>query len=201
MCTRKIPTDFPLAFSFINSDQGNETRYYMSTMRTIKLTNMKNLKIKLCLMMITTGFLIGCENGKKKDLATKTSDSELTRLITKQVDSLYAVYERFDYDWIEFYADNYTAIYPDSKIQHLTKDSLKAQWQRIYSKYNVQLIDRGRPTIIPSEDMAISYNTFNEIFINKESSDTIKNIGTYIVNWKRQKDNSWKIVFETLQNH
>ena len=162
---------------------------------------MKYLKLQLCLMLLMAGFLIGCENNKKKELVTKTSDSELTTLITKQVDSLYSVYERFDYDWIEFYADNYTAIYPGSPIQHLTKDSLIAQWKRIYAKYDVQLIHRGRPTIIPSEDMAISYNTFNEIFINKESSDTIKNVGTYIVNWKRQPDDSWKIVFETLQNH
>ncbi|WP_178984697.1 YybH family protein [Winogradskyella helgolandensis] len=162
---------------------------------------MKNLKSQLGLMLLMTGFFIGCKNHKKKEVAIKTSDSELTTLITKQVDSLYSVYERFDYDWIEFYADNYTAIYPNSQIQHLTKDSLKAQWERIYTKYDVQLIHRGRPTIIPSEDMAISYNTFNEIFINKESSDTIKNIGTYIINWKRQSDDSWKIVFETLQNH
>ncbi|MFC3972628.1 YybH family protein [Maribacter confluentis] len=147
------------------------------------------------------GFFIGCKNEKIKDSATKPTDAELTALITEQVDSLYSVYERFDYDWIEFYADNYTAIYPDSPIQHLTKDSLIAQWQKIYAKYDVQLIHRGRPTIIPSEDMAISYNTFNEIFINKESTDTIKNVGTYIVNWKRQPDDSWKIVFETLQNH
>ena len=49
--------------------------------------------------------------------------------------------------------------------------------------------------------MAISYNSFNEIFINKENLDTIKNVGTYIINWKRQPDDSWKIVFETLQNH
>ncbi|WP_131454006.1 Cif family virulence factor [Neotamlana sedimentorum] len=162
---------------------------------------MKNLKLQLCLMTFMTCFLIGCKNDIKEGLATKTSDSELTTLITKQVDSLYSVYEKFDYDWIEFYADNYDAIYPNSTIQHLTKDSLKAQWEQIYTKYDVQLIHRGRPTIIPSEDMAISYNTFNEIFINKESSDTIKNVGTYIINWKRQSDDSWKIVFETLQNH
>jgi|TARA_R110000868_G_C10744024_1_gene752639 hypothetical protein len=162
---------------------------------------MKNLKLQLCKMIIIAACLIGCENDTKKELVTKTSDAELTTLITKQVDSLYTVYKRFDYDWIEFYADHYTAIYPDSPIKHMTKDSLIAQWERIYSKYDVQLIDRGRPTIIPSEDMAISYNTFNEIFINKANSDTIKNVGTYIVNWKRQPDDSWKIVFETLQNH
>ena len=152
-------------------------------------------------MVLLFSVFIGCENDKTLEPVTKTSDSELTALITKQVDSLYSVYEKFDYDWIEFYAENYTAIYPDSPIQHLTKDSLKAQWEQIYAKYDVKLIQRGRPIIIPSEDMAISYNSFNEIFINNESSDTIKNTGTYIVNWKRQSDNSWKIVFETLQNH
>ncbi|MFC4218673.1 YybH family protein [Flagellimonas marina] len=162
---------------------------------------MKNLNARLLQVILLFTVLYGCEKSKEAEPKTKTSDSELKVLITEQVDSLYAVYERFDYDWIEFYADNYTAIYPDSPIQHLTKDSLRAQWEQIYDKYDVQLIHRGRPTIIPSEDMAISYNTFNEIFINKESSDTIKNVGTYIVNWKRQQDDSWKIVFETLQNH
>ncbi|RPD91654.1 hypothetical protein EGM88_14530 [Aureibaculum marinum] len=162
---------------------------------------MKKLKSHVSLTVILLIVLIGCKMDKNDQTLTKTSDSELKAIITKQVDSLYAVYERFDYDWIEFYADNYTAIYPDSPIQHFTKDSLRSQWERIYAKYDVQLINRGRPTIIPSEDMAISYNTFNEIFINKENSDTIKNVGTYIINWKRQSDDSWKIVFETLQNH
>jgi len=162
---------------------------------------MKQLKLYLSLIGLICFVLIGCKNGKKTESVSKMPDSELTTLITKQVDSLYAVYERFDYDWIEFYADNYTAIYPDSPIQHLTKDSLKTQWEKIYAKYDVKLLHRGRPIIIPSEDMAISYNSFNEIFINKESLDTIKNVGTYIINWKRQPDDSWKIVFETLQNH
>ncbi len=162
---------------------------------------MKNFKFHLHLTILLFFILAGCKKDSKAEPQVKTSDAELTTIITKQVDSLYTVYERFDYDWIEFYADNYTAIYPDSPIKHMTKDSLKAQWKQIYAKYDVKLIHRGRPTIIPSEDMAISYNTFNEIFINKESSDTIKNVGTYIINWKKQPDSSWKIVFETLQNH
>ena len=162
---------------------------------------MKLLKRHVWLIALVFSLLMGCKNETTVEPVAKPSDSELKTLITKQVDSLYSVYERFDYDWIDFYADNYTAIYPDTPIQHLTKDSLKTQWEQIYAKYDVQLLDRGRPTIIPSEDMAISYNTFNEIFINKESLDTIKNVGTYIINWKRQVDDSWKIVFETLQNH
>ena len=101
----------------------------------------------------------------------------------------------------DFYADEFTAIYPETPVKLTNKDSLKAQWEGIYKKYDVQLVDRGEPTIIESEDMAISYNSFNEIFINKETRDTIKNVGTYIIAWKRQADDSWKIEFETLQNN
>ena len=162
---------------------------------------MKKIKLSLPLIVLLYTALVGCKNDTKLEPQVKTSDLELTALITKQVDSLYSVYERFDYDWIEFFADDYTAIYPNSPIKQMTKDSLKAQWKRIYNKFDVKLLHRGKPTIISSEDMAISYNTYNEIFINKKTSDTIKNVGTYIINWKKQPDNSWKIVFETLQNH
>lgn len=162
---------------------------------------MKKIKLSLPLIVLLYTALVGCKNDTKLEPQVKTSDLELTALITKQVDSLYSVYERFDYDWIEFFADDYTAIYPNSPIKQMTKDSLKAQWKRIYNKFDVKLLHRGKPTIIPSEYMAISYNTYNEIFINKKTSDTIKNVGTYIINWKKQPDNSWKIVFETLQNN
>ncbi len=162
---------------------------------------MKNLRLSLLPITLLCTFLFGCNINTNSEAPSKTSNSELTALITRQVDSLYKVYEKFDYDWIEFYEDEFTAIYPGTAVQTISKDSLKAQWKRIYKKYDVQLISRGRPTIIPSEDMSISYNSFNEIFINKETNDTIKNVGTYIINWKRQPDNSWKIIFETLHKN
>ncbi|NVJ87249.1 MAG: hypothetical protein HWE09_06265 [Cyclobacteriaceae bacterium] len=162
---------------------------------------MKNSTLHMLLIVLTFQVLFGCRNETKIESLTKTSDSELTDLITKQVDSLYSVYKKFDYDWIEFYDDTYTAMYPDSPIQLMTKDSLLEQWKRIYAQYNVKLLSRGQPTIIPSADMAISYNSFNEIFINKETLDTIKNSGIYLVNWKRQSDDSWKIVFEAVHQN
>ncbi len=162
-----------------------------------KPENMINLTQKALTLLSLSFAFLACQTPESE---TPPTDAEITELITMQVDSLYAVYERFDFDWIEFYADDYTAIYPETPISITTKDSLKAQWERIYAKYDVKLISRGRPTIIPSQDLAVSYNSFNEIFVNKETKDTINNIGTYIINWKRQDDDSWKIVFETLHN-
>ena len=145
--------------------------------------------------------VLGCNNDIKQETTAKMSDSELEAIIIQQVDSLYKVYQKIDYDWIEFFEDGYTAIYPDSPVQIITKDSLRAQWKRIYNKYDVKLLDRGRPSVILTEDMAISHNSFNEIFINKTSLDTIKNVGTYIISWRKQPDDTWKIAFETLQNN
>ena len=159
---------------------------------------MKKIIIFLTVAIFT---VMGCQNETKVVSTKKSFEEEVKSQIMLQVDSLYAVYERFDYDWIEFFANNYTAIYANAPIQHMTKDSLRAQWKRIYAKYDVKLLDRGRPNIIASQDMAISYNTFHEIFINKDTHDTIKNVGVYIVNWKRQPNDSWKIVFETVQTN
>jgi len=159
-----------------------------------------NLKIQTLIVLVFV-LIIGCQTNEKPKEISKTSSEDLKTQIKTQVDSLYKVYQRFDYDWIEFYDNQFTAIYPDTPIALIKKDSLKAQWENIYNKYEVKLLDRGEPTIIESEDMAISYNSFNEIFINKSTNDTIKNVGTYIIAWKRQLDDSWKIVFETLHNN
>ena len=146
-------------------------------------------------------YLSACEEEKIQETKTKTPDAVLQALIKKHVDSLYTVYSRFDYDWIDFYEDPYTYIYPDSPIEINRTDSLRQHWRGLYQNYEVKLLDRGEPTIIASEDMAISYNSFNEIFINKQTQDTTKNVGTYIIAWRRQPDHSWKIAFETLHNN
>ena len=62
------------------------------------------------------------------------------------------------------------------------------------------LKERGKPIVEVDGDQAFHYNTFDEIFINKTTQDTFDNIGTWVVIWKRQKDKSWKIEFETYQS-
>ncbi|SFB54259.1 YybH family protein [Algoriphagus aquimarinus] len=163
---------------------------------------MKNLNFQdLLLLVFLFSLAFGCQQGDQSEEPKKTSSAELKDQIKTQVDSLYSVYEKFGYDWIDFYDNEFTAIYPNSPVKVNSRDSLKAQWDGIYEKFTVKLVERGEPTIIESEDMAISYNSFNEIFIDKKTNDTVKNVGTYIVAWKRQADDSWKIVFETLHNN
>lgn len=159
---------------------------------------MKKLLISSLMLVV---LFFSCQEKKNQEPTKTTPEPVLQALIKKHVDSLYTVYSRFDYDWIDFYEDPYTFIYPNSPVTINRTDSLRHHWKGLYEKYDVQLLERGEPTILTSEDMAISYNSFNEIFINKQTKDTTKNVGTYIVAWRRQPNNSWKIAFETLHNN
>ncbi|WP_422351645.1 YybH family protein [Flagellimonas sp.] len=144
-------------------------------------------------------FLPACKDNTKKPVIN--SGAELEALIQTKVDSFYTVYERFDYDWIDFFENEFTNVFPDTPIRKISKDSTKALWKDLYNRYEVQLLERGDPSFITSQDMVISHNYFNEIFIHKESRDTIPNAGTYVIAWRRQPDNSWKIVFESVHNN
>lgn len=165
---------------------------------------MKNIKPLTLLGLILLSLVIpGCQ-GREKTEPENLADvsiAELEARIAKEIDSFYTVYKRFDYDWIDFFEDEFTNVFPDTPIRKISRDSTKAIWKGIYERYEVQLISYGKPSFITSKDMVISHNPFNEIFINKQSRDTTKNVGTYITAWKRQKNNSWKIVFETVQNN
>lgn len=152
-------------------------------------------------ILLFISILIGCQNNHKQENVSKNSVSELEAIIEKNIDSFYTTYKRYNYDWIDFFEDEFVNVFPDTPIRKISKDSTKAIWRDIYSRFHVQIVHHGKPSFITSKDMVISHNSFHEIFINKQTQDTIKNIGTYITAWRRQKDNTWRIVFETVHNN
>ena len=100
------------------------------------------------------------------------------------------MYKQYDLEWLDFFEDEFTNVFPETPIRKISKDSTKAIWEGIYNRNDVQLISRGKPSLITSEDMVIYHNNFHEIFINKQSQDTIKITGTYVVAWRRQPNDS-----------
>jgi ketosteroid isomerase-like protein len=157
-----------------------------------------HFKLKAMAALLLLIGLSSCQLKEQQPRIEQPTEAQIEAIITQEVDSLYAVYQRFEYDWIQFYAPEFTAIYPGTPLATYKRADLTKQWEDIYKTYEVKLIERGRPTVIASSNMAMSYNSFNEIFINKTTQDTTKNVGTYIITWKKQPDASWKIVFETL---
>ncbi|APQ17213.1 hypothetical protein [Maribacter hydrothermalis] len=131
------------------------------------------------------------------ELEKEATDLDSETEIRKTIEDLYGVYTKSDLKWVDFYKDEYKLASDDGTVQEKYADSLRIEWKDIYNRYDVILKERGKPIISVSDNQVFHYNTFNEIFIKKATKDTIENIGTWIVLWKKQKDNSWKIEFET----
>lgn len=153
------------------------------------------------ILLVSIIILIGCQTHHKQENVSKDSTSELEAIIEKNIDSFYTTYKKYNYDWIDFFEDEFINVFPDTPIRRISKDSTKAIWKDIYSRFHVQIISYGKASFITSQDMVIAHNKFNEIFIHKQTQDTIKNIGTYITAWRRQHNDIWKIVFETVHNN
>ncbi|PNQ72274.1 hypothetical protein C1T31_13205 [Hanstruepera neustonica] len=140
-----------------------------------------------------------CENQHNTtseiDKVSKDSISEIE--IKKTIEDLYEVYSKSDLQWVDFYKDKYNIVSGNGTVKTINRDSLRVYWKNMYEKYNVILNNRGKPILSVSGNQAFHYNTFDEILINKTTNDTIENIGTWVVLWKKQKDGSWKIEFET----
>ena len=135
--------------------------------------------------------LTNCQN------TVQHSNEEIEAIILQEIDGLYDVYTKSDLKWVDYYQDEFTAISTNGTSQLKKTEDLREQWQNIYDKYEVTLRDHGPPTLLVSQDQVVHYNTFDEILIKKETGDTTVSIGTWIVVWKKQEDNTWKINLET----
>ncbi|MGB5553423.1 MAG: hypothetical protein WBM83_02110 [Flavobacteriaceae bacterium] len=140
-----------------------------------------------------------CKENKSSanEIKIVSADSENELEVRKEIEDLYEVYTKSDLRWVDFYKDEYVLASDDGMVKKKYADSLRIEWEDIYNRYDVILRERGKPMISVSGNQAFHYNSFDEIFIKKATMDTIENIGTWIVLWKKQKDDSWKIEFET----
>lgn len=144
-------------------------------------------------------FLIqSCQDPKDRVAEKEKSNADIENEVRKEVEALYEAYIVSDLKWTEYYKDEYTLASQDGKIQTKYADSLKSQWADIYDKNEIIFRNHGDINIVASEDQALHYNTYDELFVVKATNDTTVNLGAWITLWKKQKDDSWKIEFETF---
>lgn len=112
---------------------------------------------------------------------------------------LYKNYENLDLSFIDYYQDDVIRMNADGEYK-IGKDLFKEAWGDNLSKYHVEVLDYSEPTILPSKEQAVTYNTYKEIFVNKQTLDTTLIEGTWIGVWKKQDDGSWKVRMSTWHN-
>jgi len=147
--------------------------------------------MKYFYLLILIVLLANCQS------TNQDSTKQIESTVLKEIDGLYQDYTKSDLKWVEYYQDEYTVISTDGSVKFKKAKDLRDEWENIYNKYEVILRNHGQPTVLASQDQVIHYNTYDEIFIKRETRDTTVSLGTWIVVWKKQENNTWKINLET----
>lgn len=141
-----------------------------------------------------------CQKNTDSEIKIGNANSGIDSEVRKAVNDAYTLYTKSNPGWTNYYDDTYTVITGGGRSLTQYTDSLRKQWENIYEKYKVVVLNHGEPTIHASGNQALHYNTAAEMFINKATNDIVRNnTGTWIALWEKQADDSWKIVLETYQ--
>lgn len=57
--------------------------------------------------------------------------------------------------------------------------------------------DIGEPVIQRSGDLAVTYSTYEERRVSKVSGEVTRQVGQWLLVWRRQADGSWKVSIST----
>ena len=146
---------------------------------------------KITLFLILAVLIIGCNESEVQ------SDKEIESEITKLYNNLYEDYRAFDVDkFTNYYQDDVIRMGTDGTYE-TGKDIFKKGWIESAEKFDMVLLDYSKPTVLVGQDQVVTFNTYDELFINKETRDTTEVHGTWIGIWKKQEDGSWKLRMTT----
>ena len=146
---------------------------------------------KLSLLFLLFMLLISCKNNEVQ------SDKMIETEIIKLFNNLYEDYKVFDVDkFTSYYQDDVIRMGTDGTYE-IGKEVFKQGWIETAEKFEMVLLDYSQPTVLVGQDQVVTFNTYDELFINKETRDTTKVNGTWIGIWKKQEDGSWKLRMTT----
>jgi len=150
--------------------------------------------MKIYLLFILPIFVYGCQDSS--NLQTESLDQVEASVITAY-NGLCKIYSGTDVEKIlDFYTNDIVRIPPSGEIfvgkELLREAKTRTRLQNIYT-----LDDYSVPVVVASVDQAVTYSTFKDTSISKETGDTIKTEGTWTAVWQKQTDNTWKIRLST----
>ena len=105
---------------------------------------------------------------------------------------LYNEYSDGDLDeMLTYYEDDVIRMGASGTVQQ-GKEKFRENWEQTYRENEVKILDYSQPIILMASDHVVTYNTYDEIFVSKQTSDTTRITGTWIAVWKKQEDGTWK---------
>lgn len=129
---------------------------------------------------------------QKKQADSKSVKKEITRVI----EDFYTKYKNEDIAFVDYYSEDVIRLGTNGESTVGNK-SFRDSWEQRIKNDSFDLISYGKPEVIVGTEQVVSYNTFDEIFINPETRDTSRAIGTWIAVWQKRANGDWKIQMTT----
>ena len=149
--------------------------------------------MKYTLVFLVLLFISGCDEKKS------SNEKDIKESVKTAWKELYENYESSNLKFIDYYQDDVIRMNTDGECQ-VGKDIFEESWKEYYEKNYIKVLDYGEPTILHSKEQTVTFNTYKEIFVDKETLDTTLVEGTWIAVWKKQADGNWKIRMTTWHN-
>lgn len=149
------------------------------------------MRARLLFIVFFPLLISGCNNEEIQ------SEQEIEKEITELFNNLYQDYKVFDVDkFTSYYQDDVIRMGENGKYQ-VGKEIFKNNWIESSQKSDMVLLDYSQPTVLVGQDQVVTFNTYDELFIDKQTRDTTRVNGTWIGIWKKQDDGSWKLRMTT----
>ncbi len=130
--------------------------------------------------------------------ACATSEPQTdTAEIAQRFDALCAAYVAADMDAItSFYQEDAVRLPAGGPI---IRGLATIRERMVTSREQADLFfdDIGEPVVRRSGDLAVTYSTYAERRISKTSGAVARQVGQWLLVWRRQADGSWKVSTET----
>ncbi len=138
-------------------------------------------------------FIFGCSAG------TDTNRKAEKEAVLKAWTGLWAAYEDLNFEgMLSYYEEGFIHINQAGKAVD-GRSKLKGDW-KAFETNKLKVLDRGQPTFIMGSDNIVTYNTYNELYIARDNSDTTHIKGTWIAVWNKQPNGDWKVRMATWQS-
>jgi len=124
------------------------------------------------------------------------SDENIREEVLKAFNEMYDTYSEGTDEYFKYFEQDFVRVGTDGNIISGLEQP-KTDWNELLSKYKMKLISYGQPKLVIGTGQVVTINSYDEMFINNESSDTIFVEGIYIATWRRQNDANWKISMDT----
>lgn len=137
-------------------------------------------------------FLGSCENSG----SSSPTEQEILADFTEQFYEFYETYKNGDISFVDYYAEDVLSMNNKGEVEKGSA-SYRQIWAENLEKLKIDKLDYTAPEIIFSKDMILTYNDYDERFIDLENGDSTEVRGTWIAVWKKF-DTEWKVVMNTF---